>query len=169
MVAENNHHLNITPLNIHGLGASPLEFMTWRSVTRPRKESKSRERETDLTPKTPVNHVIANNFINLYVYQIQINKTKHYKQSPRLLYCERMRNTQMAQFLQLEQVLFSSSTSGSIYNDPPVSFSHPTSISLPVLTKKPSRGDFFGLPHLTEMPSQIAQHAMCQQWLYHQI
>lgn len=37
VVAENNRHLNITPLNILSLEASPLEFRTWRAVKRPRK------------------------------------------------------------------------------------------------------------------------------------
>ncbi len=55
--------------------------------------------------------------------------------SVRRLYCERMRHTQMAQFLQQEQVLFTSSTFGSTNNGPPVSSSPPTSISLTVLTK----------------------------------
>jgi len=36
VVAENNRHLNITPLKKnHDLEASPLEFTTWRKVTRP--------------------------------------------------------------------------------------------------------------------------------------
>ena len=37
VVAENNRHLNITPLNILSLKASPLEFTTWRCVICPRR------------------------------------------------------------------------------------------------------------------------------------
>ncbi len=64
MAAEINRHLNIKPLKIHSLEALPLQFTTRINIT----QRKSHEREIDLTSKTPVNMVIANNYINLYVY-----------------------------------------------------------------------------------------------------
>ncbi len=64
---ENNRHLNITPLKTPRVEALPLEFMTRRNKTRSKEEVISR-REIDLTPKTPINLVTANDYINFFIY-----------------------------------------------------------------------------------------------------
>ncbi len=68
VAAENNRHLNITPLKTPRFRSlAPKVYDTEKH--NPAKKRKSfHEREIDLTPKTPFNLIIANNDINLYVY-----------------------------------------------------------------------------------------------------
>ncbi len=60
VAAENNHHFNITPLKTSRFRSLALVFMTRRNETRPKRGSNLIKKKIDLTPKTPVNLVIAN-------------------------------------------------------------------------------------------------------------
>ncbi len=68
--AENNHHLNITPLKTPQFRS--LAPKVYDTEKRNLAKTRSHEREIDLTPKTLINLVIAKNlgYINLYNFYL---------------------------------------------------------------------------------------------------
>ncbi len=68
VAAENNRHLNITPLKTPWFRSLAPKVYDTEKHNPAQKRKYSHEREIDLTPKTPFNLIIANNGIHLYVY-----------------------------------------------------------------------------------------------------
>ncbi len=68
VAAENNRHLNITPLKTPRFRSHAPKVCDTEKHNPAKKRKQSHEREIDLTPKTPFNLIMANNGINLYVY-----------------------------------------------------------------------------------------------------
>ncbi len=68
VAAENNRHLNITPLKTPRFRSLTPKVYDTEKHNPAKKRKQSHEREIDLTPKTPFNLIIANNDINLYVH-----------------------------------------------------------------------------------------------------
>ncbi len=64
MAAENNCHLNITPLKTPRFRSLAPRVYDTEKHNPAKKRKQSHEREIDLTPKTPVNLIIVNNSIN---------------------------------------------------------------------------------------------------------
>lgn len=54
VAAENNRHLNITPLKTPGLEATPLKFTTRRNITRPKRGSNLMKEKLILLQKHPL-------------------------------------------------------------------------------------------------------------------